>query len=62
MIRAGRFFAVVLGDGYEIHDDVRGLVSRTYCGGSWSSRAREASGEVAQRHHEQHRTMQEVTP
>ena len=67
MIRAGRFYAVIIGDGYEIHDDTVRDPRLTLLTTPIrtvhlpaSSRAqikRDASAEVARLHHELSRSI-----
>lgn len=53
MIRAGRFFAVVVDGGYQIHDDTRGLVRTVYLPRAMRGALKqEASAEVARLYHE----------
>lgn len=58
-IRAGRFWARITSDGYELHDDTRGLIRTVYCGGTATARKSAASGEVAQLYYELQKEIRE---
>jgi hypothetical protein len=71
MIRAGRFFAIIIGDGYEIHDDtvrdpeveILTIPIRTVSlpEATRAQIKRDASAEVARLHHEATTTQRLAT-